>query len=67
MTTRKAAAEAPIDIGMCRVRRVAPGLAVCVVNNPECHWATPYGNYCEHPLVQQLMDDCGSLPLPAPQ
>lgn len=41
----------------CRVCRVDSHNAVCMVHHPGCVWATPYGNYCEHPQVQ-LIQEC---------
>jgi hypothetical protein len=40
----------------CRVLRVDACNAVCMIDNPACTWATPYGNYCEHPLKDRLAD-----------
>lgn len=40
----------------CRVYRVDSCSAVCMVHNPACRWATPYGNYCEHPLVDRIAE-----------
>ena len=42
------------DIDNCRVRRVTPHLAICMVNDAHCIYALPYGNLCEHPLVDQI-------------
>lgn len=44
------------DLRDCRVQRVDLCNAVCMVHNPDCIFATPYGNYCEHPLVDQLTE-----------
>lgn len=41
-------------MGECRVLHVDRANAVCMVHNPACKWATPYGNYCEHPLKGQF-------------
>lgn len=41
-------------LGACRVLHVDCANAVCMVHNPACRWATPYGNYCEHPLKAQF-------------
>lgn len=49
-------ASIPPAMGSCRVQRVDSVNAVCMVHNPDCTWATPYGNYCEHPLVNQITD-----------
>ncbi len=40
----------------CRVARVDACNAVCMIHNPACTWATPYGNYCEHPLKDKLAE-----------
>ncbi|HKB58585.1 MAG TPA: hypothetical protein VKC56_00925 [Gallionellaceae bacterium] len=40
----------------CRVYRVDSCNAVCMVHDPACLWATPYGNYCEHPVVDRIAE-----------
>lgn len=42
-------------LGACRVLWVDSQNAVCMIHNPACRWATPFGNYCEHPLKQKLL------------
>jgi hypothetical protein len=50
--------DAPIiDISQCRVRRVEPHLAVCLMNDMHCYYALPYGNYCVHPLVNLIAEE----------
>jgi len=44
------------DIRGCRVHRVGRHTAVCVVDNPYCMFVTPFGNFCEHPLVDQISE-----------
>ncbi len=38
----------------CRLSWVDRHNAVCMIHNPACRWVTPYGNYCEHPLKDEL-------------
>ncbi len=40
----------------CRLARIDSSNAVCMVHNAACTWATPYGNYCEHPLKDDMAD-----------
>jgi hypothetical protein len=49
------AAMAPA-LRACRVHRVDSCNAVCMVHNPACSWATPYGNYCEHSAVDGIAE-----------
>lgn len=44
------------DFGRCRVRRIGPCQAQCMVNDSHCRYTLPYGNLCEHPLVDQIAD-----------
>lgn len=44
----------PPEVVMCSVLRTDANNAVCTTHNPDCQWATPYGNYCEHARVYQL-------------
>lgn len=46
----------PPALASCRVWRVDAHNAVCMVHNPRCVWATPYGNYCEHPQVGRIAE-----------
>lgn len=46
----------PFALQACRVCRVDSANAVCVAHDPQCPWATPYGNYCEHPLVAHIAE-----------
>jgi hypothetical protein len=49
-------AETPAALASCRVSRVDASNAVCMVHHPGCVWATPFGNYCEHPQVERIGD-----------
>ncbi len=59
----------------CIVWRIDSNNAVCMQQHPDCKLATPYGNYCEHPLVYRLppfktpclaaLDGAGDWPLQA--
>lgn len=42
------------SLAACRLLWVDPHNAVCMIHNPACGWATPFGNYCEHPLRDRL-------------
>jgi diguanylate cyclase (GGDEF)-like protein len=44
------------DIQQCRVRRVGPHQAQCIVNDSHCRFALSYGNICVHPLVDQIAE-----------
>jgi hypothetical protein len=44
------------NINRCRVRRLGPSLAQCVVDEPHCRHAMPFGNLCGHPWVDQIAD-----------
>lgn len=46
----------PPGLRSCRVHRVDACNAVCMAHKQECLWATPYGNYCEHPLVSRIAE-----------
>ena len=50
----KRAASSTKSCISCIVWRVGSNNAVCMQAHPDCKLATPYGNYCEHPLVYQL-------------
>lgn len=43
-------------IKRCRVQRMGPHQAQCMVNDSHCRYALPYGNLCIHPLVDQIAD-----------
>ena len=44
-------------LSACRVHWVDACNALCLVHNPECKCATPYGNFCEHPEVMLIRGD----------
>ncbi len=43
-------------ISRCRVRRIGPQQAQCMISDSHCQYALPYGNLCVHPLVDQIAD-----------
>lgn len=60
---RSPGSPVPLALVSCRVRRVDAYNAVCMVHNPQCVWATPYGNYCEHAQVDRIAEcDSGEHP-----
>ena len=44
------------NIKRCRVHRIGSHQAQCMVNDSHCRYTLPYGNLCEHPLVDQIAD-----------
>lgn len=44
------------EIKRCRVHRIGPHQAQCMVNDSHCRYALSYGNICAHPLVDQIVD-----------
>jgi len=54
--------EQEIDISKCRVHRIGPHRAKCMMNDKHCRYALPYGNFCGHPLVDQIADADMGIP-----
>jgi hemerythrin-like metal-binding protein len=49
--------EAPfVDISNCLVHRTRHHMAICMRNDEHCAYATPFGNECRHPQLDQIAE-----------
>lgn len=48
--------ESTPNINHCRVHRIGPYQAQCMVHDVRCRYTLPYGNLCGHPWVELIAD-----------
>ncbi len=54
--------EPVLDISHCRVSRMESDEARCMVSGAHCRFLLSEGNYCRHPLVDQMTDTPPGFP-----